>query len=212
MNPPMEVVLCPEAYPHRAEWIGGPQFHHIANVPLNPSWTSKQIQIWNTADALGKDKLPWKEYQQNVIQPSLNLNTLAYPEQDFEMEFAYCAYDDGLYKPYSYNAMLCGFNWSPRDFVRVFPWRERYTQKLIPIADVDAHGDLQKWSPQLDHTRMLFLAKSPSWNNFQEAARKDRVVCVIRNEEDTQSPVTFYGSSTAVEHLKTQTDSWKWWQ
>ena len=37
-----------------------------------------------------------------------------------------------------YNAVLAGFNWPPYDFVRVFPWRERYVDRLVPIADVDA--------------------------------------------------------------------------
>jgi len=211
MNPPMEVVLCPEAYPHRTRWIGGPLLHHIANVPLNPSWSPKQIQRWHTIDQAGQQQLPWPEYQKQVIQPIRQLHSFVYPEQEFEMEFALSAYDDGLDRPYGYNAILTGFNWSPRDFVRVFPWKERYTDKLIPIADADAHGDLKKWSPQLDHTRMLFLAKSPTWGNFQKAAQNRRVVCVIYNEKDALSPVTFYGPSTVVNHVQSRILSWKWW-
>ena len=212
MNPPMEVVLCPEAYPHRSQWIGGPLLHHIANIPLNPSWSPKKIQQWNTLDAFGKEQLPWQDYQRKVIQPVRQLNSLVYPEQDFEMEFAYSAYDDGLYHPFGYNAMLTGFNWSPRDFVRVFPWKERYSDKLIPIADADAHGDLKKWSPQLNHTRMLFISQSPTWNHFLKAAQNGRVVCVIYNKEDTQSPVTYYGPSHAVQFVKTHINTWNWWK
>ena len=151
LRPPMEVVLCPEAYPHRSRRFGGPLLHHVANITLDPSWNDKQMAVWQAADAAGKKGLSWPDYQQRVIQPLRKSGSLFYPEQDFEMEFAYSAYDEGLRRQHGYNAMLAGFNWSPRDFVRVFPWRERYVDKLTPIADADSHGDLKKWSPQLDH-------------------------------------------------------------
>ena len=108
--------------------------------------------------------------------------------------------------------MLAGFNWSPRDFVRVFPWRERYVDKLTPIADADSHGDLQKWSPQLDHTRMLFLAKAPTYADFQDAAANGRVVCVIHDAEGVKSRATYYGRQPAVDYVKQRVDQWKWWE
>ncbi|MGZ0173183.1 MAG: hypothetical protein ACKVHE_26945 [Planctomycetales bacterium] len=125
------------------------------------------------------------------------------PEQDFDLELAYSAYDDG-----GYNAVQVGFNWSPRDFVRVFPWRERYVDKLVPIADSDAHGDLKKWSPQLDHTRHLYIARGPTYADFLEAARHGRVVYGV---EGVPSSVSYYGSAAAVNFVKQRVDEWKWW-
>jgi hypothetical protein len=128
------------------------------------------------------------------------------------MELALSAYDAGVHTTHGYNAILAGFNWSPRDFVRVFPWRERYVDKLVPIADCDAHGDLAKWSPQLDHTRHLYISKGPSTKEFRKAAANGRVVCVILDAEGVDGRVTIYGRPTAVDFVRRRVDSWKWWK
>ena len=198
---PMDVVLCPEAYPHRATHRGGAVLHHVANPTLDPAWNDKQRSTWLAADAAGAESLPWTEYQSRVLQPLQEMGSLIYPEQDFEMEFAYESYDT------SYNAMLVGFNWAPSDFVRVFPWRERYIDRLVLIADADAHGDLAKWSPQLDHTRNLYLADSPSYANFQKAAAAGRVVCVIAPRDD--EPAALYGQANAVTYAKKRIADWR---
>ncbi len=200
---PMDIVLCPEAYPHRARQIGGALLHHIANPVLDPSWDGAQREIWRQADAVGAEGLPWQAYNQQAVRPLQQIGSLVYPEQDFEMEFAYQAYGD------TYNAFLAGFNWAPSDFVRVFPWRERYADKLPPIADADAHGNLAKWSAQLDHTRNLYLAAEPSYEAFQDAAKNGRLICVIRGREGEAS--AYYGPANAVLYAKERIDGWKWW-
>jgi len=212
LQPPMDVVLCPEAYSHRARWLDGPELHHIGNVTLAPEGNGQQRAVWRAADAAGQKGLSWPEYQQRVIQPLRRRGSLFYPEQDFEMEFAYSAYDDGAVEQLGYNAMLAGFNWSPRDFIRVFPWRERYVDKLVMVADADAHGDLEKWSPQLDHTRMLFLARRPTYADFQDAAKNGRVACVIHDAEGVPSRATYYGPQPVVDYVERRVEQWKWWQ
>lgn len=210
-SPSLEVVLCPEAYPHRLRRHGEAVLHHVGNFTLDPRWSESQRAIWRAADESGKMGLPWSDYQQQVLRPLQQLGSLCYPEQDFELEYAYSAYDDGLYGRGGYNAIQVGFNWSPRDFVRVFPWRERYTDKLPPVADADAHGDLAKWSPQLDHTRHLYISKSASYSDFQDAARNGRVVCVVVGVENVAPRITYYGVPEAVHFVKARVAEWKWW-
>lgn len=207
---PMDVILCPEAYPHRLRRFGGPLLHHVGNFTLNPNWDARQRQKWVAADEAGRKGLDWADYRRQVLGPLQQLGSLCYPEQDFEMEYAYSAYDDGVYGRNGYNAVQAGFNWSPRDFVRVFPWRERYVDKLPPVADADAHGDLQKWSPQLDHTRHLYIARGPGYDQFLEASKNGRVVCVIAEPEGVASGFTFYGHPAAVDYVKKHMDQWKW--
>ena len=209
MDPPMEVVLCPEAYPHRTVWVGGAKFHHIANPTLNPAWRERERSIWDTSNVAGKATLPWMEYQRQVIRPLRQMGGLVYPEQDFEMEFALAAYDEGVHSNQGYNGVLAGFNWAPRDFVRVFPWRERYVDKLVPVADVDAHGDLKKWSPQLDHCRMLFLADEPGYGEFLDAGKAGRIVCAVLGED---GKVALYGSPETVAEMRKREAEWKWWE
>ncbi len=207
----MNIVLCPEAYPHRLRRSGGAVLHHVGNFTLNPGWTPAQRAVWQTADAAGRKELAWPDYQRQVLSPMTRLGSLCYPEQDFEMEFAMSAYDDGVYGKGGYNAVQAGFNWSPRDFVRVFPWRERYTDKLPVVADADAHGDLAKWSPQLDHTRHLFISDGGSYADFLDAARHGRVVCVVVGADGVPSGFCCYGPASAVHYVKERVDEWKWW-
>lgn len=210
-SPSMDFVLCPEAYPHRLRRVGSLELHHVGNFTLDPRWNKSQREAWLSADKAGREGLTWGEYQRRVLTPLQQLGSLCYPEQDFELELAYSAYDDGVFNRGGYNAVQVGFNWSPRDFVRVFPWRERYVDKLVPVADADAHGDLKKWSPQLDHTRHLFIARGPTYAHFLEAARNRRVVCVVYGVEGVASGVSYYGPAAAVNYVKQRVDNWKWW-
>jgi prenyltransferase beta subunit len=203
---PLDVILCPEAYPHRLLGLGGVELNHVGNFTLNPRWSEAEQSRWRVADEAGRKNLPWTDYRRTVLEPLRNANVVHYPEQDFEQEHAYIAYADG-----GYNGVLVGFNWAPRDFVRVFPWRERYVDRLLPVADCDAHGDLAKWSPQLDHTRMLYLAKGTSYLEFLEAAADGRVVGVIAQPEGVASGVSYYGRPEAVAYVKRQIDQWRWW-
>jgi prenyltransferase beta subunit len=208
---PLDAVLCVEAYPHRALRGADVLLDHVANFTLNPSWSEEQRAIWRRLDERGRLGLPWAEYQAQVLRPAQELGSLVYPEQDFEMELAYEAYDAGVAGSSGYRAMLAGFNWIPRDFVRVFPWRERYVDKLTMVADCDAHGDLAKWSPQLDSTRHLYIATGPSYAEYLEAAAAGRVVCAIVGAEGVASGVTYYGPAPAVEYVRERIGQWRWW-
>jgi prenyltransferase beta subunit len=208
---PIDVVLCPEAYPHRLKRHGATELHHVGNFTLDPKWNVQQRAVWMKADEAGRQGLSWREYQRRVLKPLQKLGSHCYPEQDYELEFAYSAYDDGVYGRGGYNAVQVGFNWSPRDFVRVFPWRERYVDKLVPVADADSHGDLKKWSSQLDHTRHLYIASGSTCADYLEAARNGRVVCVVYGVEGVPSGVSYYGPPAAVDFVKRRVDEWKWW-
>lgn len=280
---PMDVVLCPEMYPHRLTQLGW-ALNHVGNFTLDARWNAEQRDVWNQADLAGRERAPWASYRDKVIAPVRKLGGFAWPEQDFEQEYAYISYDaagtrdaeertlhdelrrerqrledvlakirdDDKLKPSErelriaiftkdiehqmslkerqlnvlrerrqqgqirdgkgYNAVLCGFNWPPKDFVRVFPWHERYTDRLTPIADVDAHGDLAKWSDQLDTVRTLFLAKGPTYADFQKAAAAGRVVTVIAQPEGVASGASYYGPAAAVEYVKQRRSEWQWWK
>lgn len=203
---PLDVILTPEAYPHRATISGGLVLDHVGNFSLDPSWSEEQRTRWLTADEIGTANKAWPEYCEQVLGPLQKLKCLCYPEQDFEQEHAYRAYDTP-----GYNAVLAGFNWAPRDFVRVFPWRERYVERLTPIADADAHGDLAKWSAQLDHTRMLFIAREPTYASFLDAAANERVVCVIASPAGVDEGFSCYGPTAATEFARKHIGEWRWW-
>lgn len=209
---PMDVILCVEAYPHRLTHFGGVVLDHVGNFTLDPRWSATDRAVWHAADKAGTERLPWIGYRDKVIQPLARLGSLSYPEQDYDLECAYIRYGDDCSGRHGYNAVLVGFNWPPHDFVRVFPWRERYVDRLTSIADVDAHGDLTKWTSALDHTRTLFIAKGPSYADFQEAAAAGRVVTAIVKAEDVPSGASYYGPAAAVEYVRQRSDQWRWWK
>lgn len=208
---PMDVVLCHEAYPHRLVQTGGVVLNHVGNFTLDPRWTADERSVWQAADAAGREYLPWTGYRDQVVKPMAALGSFVYPEQDYEQQYAYSSYGTDRSGERGYNAVLVGFNWPPYDFVRVFPWREKYVDRLVPIADVDAHGDYKKWSNQLDFTRTLFIARGPTYADFQEAAKAGRVVTVIAKAEGVPSGATYYGPRPAVDYVRRHNSDWKWW-
>ncbi len=207
----MDVVLCPEAYPHRLRWNGEAVLNHVGNFTLDARWNEVERTAWQQADNAGRESLTWPLYAERVLAPLRRQHSVCYPEQDFEMEFAYQAYDEGLHGAASYNALLAGFNWAPRDFVRVFPWRERYTTRLAPIADCDAHGDLAKWSPQLDYVRNVYLATGPKYADFLDATRHGRVACVVAKPAGVAEGYSIYGPEPVVAYLRAHVREWQWW-
>lgn len=209
---PMDVVLCLEAYPHRLKQLGGAVLDHVGNFTLDPRWSATERAVWQAANKAGAEQLPWTGYRDKVIRPLAKLGSLAYPEQDYDLECAYIGYGDDRSGKNGYNAVLAGFNWAPHDFVRVFPWRERYVDRLTPVADVDAHGDLTKWTSSLDHTRTLFIAKGPTYADFQEAAAAGRVVTVVAKAEGVPSGASYYGPAAAVDYIRKRSDQWRWWK
>ncbi|MDA1018215.1 MAG: hypothetical protein O3A00_27645 [Planctomycetota bacterium] len=70
--------------------------------------------------------------------------------------------------------------------------RTIYTDKLPTIADADSHGDLKKWSSQLDLNRHVYIARSGSYADFLNAARNEWVVCVVTGVKGVSSGVSYY--------------------
>jgi hypothetical protein len=208
---PMDVVLCPEAYPHRVAHLGGAMLDHVGTFALPPERTAAQQAAWTAADAAGRVPGPWLDYRERVVRPLAALGGLAYPEQDHDLEFALIGYGDDPGGAEGYNAVLVGFAWQPHDFVRVFPWRERFVDRLTPIADADAHGDLAAWTHRLDVARTLFIASGPTYRDFLSAAAAGRVVTVIARPVGVPSGATYYGPAPAVDYVRRRVDDWRWW-
>ena len=77
------------------------------------------------------------------------------------------------------------------------------------IADGDAHGDIVKWIPNLEMFRNVFIAKDYKFEDYVDASRNGRSVCVIKMPESGE--IRYYGSQEAVTYLKIHLEEWKWW-
>ena len=207
----LEVLSCPEQYAYRLRWLGGQPAHHVANyfVPLDPS--PEERARLEAADRAGREGLPWREFRRRVIAPIVTLGSLFYPEVDYEMTNAYMVYDDGLEGPEGYNGVIGGLGWPVWDWIRFFPYRERWVGKHPILVDGDAHGDLAKWGERLERQRMLYLARGPELEHFLEACRAGRTVCVIRGGED-RSELAFYGDPAVVAYVQARRAEWQWWK
>lgn len=210
---PLELVANPENYDHKLEWLGGHPAHHVSNWLVPPALTGDQRRRFDAADAAGRLGLPWSSYKTQVIAPLLAIEpgTLFYPEMDYGMANAYMVYDDGLDGRPGYNAVIAALGWPPWDWVRFFPYRERWVGRLPLVADGDAHGDVAKWSERLDRQRVLYIAKGHGLDGFLDACRDGRTVCVIRRGGD-RSDIVLYGTPAAVAYVKKHVDQWKWWE
>ena len=141
----------------------------------------------------------------------MGTGSLYYPELDYEMMNAYRVYDDGLEGGPGYNAVVGGLGWPNWDWIRFFPYRERWVGQLPIVVDGDAHGDIEKWSERLDRQRMLYIARSHELPDFLEACRDGRTVCVIRGGADG-SEIAYYGAPAAVDYVKRHQVQWQWWE
>jgi len=205
---PLEIVDCPENYAHRLQWFGGMSGDHCSNLLVPPEIAEKDREIYLLAYNEGLKRHPWNEFKNNVIQPMQEMGTLFYPELDFTMMNAYMVYDDGLDGQLGYNAVPAA-HFNNIDWVRHFPYKERWIGHLPMIADGDAHGDIEKWTPNLSMFRNVFIAKTYHFSDYIDASVNRRSVCVIRMPDSNE--IRYYGSTEAVEYLKIHIDEWKWW-
>ncbi len=204
----LEIVDCPENYAHRLVWFSGMNGDHCSNMLIPPSMTDSQNQDYLNLYDEGLKRLPWEEFREKVIKPAEEMGTLFYPELDFTMMNAYMVYDEGLDGKVGYNAVP-GAHFNNIDWVRHFPYKERWLGHLPMIADGDAHGDIVKWIPNLEMFRNVFIAKDYKFEDYVDASRNGRSVCVIKMPESGE--IRYYGSQEAVTYLKIHLEEWKWW-
>lgn len=205
---PLEIVDAPENYSHRLIWFSGMKGNHVANYMIPPDISDAQWQAIRSAHKVGTKELPWERYKEEVIDPVLGMGTLFYPELDYTMANAYIVYDEGLKGDKSYNAVPAA-HFGNYDWVRHFPYKERWLGQLPMIADGDAHGDIHQWRDNLLSYRNVFIAKDYTYRDYIDASYNNRSVCVIRMPSGF---VRYYGSRAAVTYLKKHKEKWQWWE
>ncbi len=203
----LEIVDFPENYSHRLQWPSGQRADHVSNLLIPPTLSTSELSAYNAAYGAGKIGLPWTDFKEQVIKPMLGLNTLFYPELDYTMTNAYQVYDDGLDGKTGYNA-IPGAHFGNSDWMRHFPYKERWIGQLPIVADADAHGDITQWRKYLDEFRNLYIAEDYHYANYIDAAQNGRLVCVIRYES---GEIRYYGAPAAVAYLKKHRPEWQWW-
>lgn len=204
----VEIVDLPENYSHKLRLFSGLPADHMSNVIIPPDLSPEMRQRYEAAYAAGKEGLEWEAFKEQVIRPMLGMKTLFYPELDYSMINAYLVYDDGLDGQVGYNA-IPGAHFGNFDWMRHFPYKERWIGQSPIIADGDAHGDIYKWGKHLNEFRNVFLAKSYHFADYVDASLNGRSVCVIRMPT---GKVRYYGAPAAVAYLKKHREEWQWWK
>lgn len=204
----VEIVDSPENYRHRLVWFSGMPGNHVSNFMIPPDLSKTDRDVYRSAYMAGREGLDWDAFQETVIEPMRRMGTLFYPELDYARLNAYQVYDEGLFGEDGYNAVPAA-HFGNYDWVRHFPYKERWIGQLPMIADGDAHGNLEKWAHNLDSFRNLYIAESYRYEDYLEAARNGRSVCVIRIPETGE--LRYYGAPAAVAYLKERLSVWRWW-
>ena len=99
-----------------------------------------------------------------------------------------------------------------QNFLFFLPFLYQYRHLLPFVALQDAHGtESWWWSNDLLAYRTLFLAKEPTYTGFLDALKKNQVVAV-RHDSLTFNKTRMLGGAPGVqEYIKSQTNSWRWW-
>lgn len=206
---PLEVLEFPENYSHNLIWDNGQKADHVSNFLIPPNLSMEEGQIYKKAFLAGQKGLTWNNFKKQVIHPIQNLKggTLFYPELDYTMLNAYKVYDDGLKNGDGYNAVP-GAHFGNIDWVRHFPYKERWEGVLPIIADGDAHSNIVKWRKNLMQFRNIYIAKTYDFKNYIDASMNKRSVCVIHMPS---GEVRYYGNVAAINYLKKHKKEWQWW-
>lgn len=203
----LEIVECPENYSHKISWFSGLPADHVSNFIIPPGLSNSTLTTYNTAYQAGKTGLPWTAFTEQVIRPILGLKTLFYPELDYTMANAYMVYDEGLDGHVGYNAVP-GAHFGNSDWMRHFPYKERWVGQLPIIADGDAHGNIVQWRKWIDEFRNVYIATDYHYQAYIDASIQNRSVCVIRY---ATGEIRYYGAPAAVAYLKKHRQEWQWW-
>ncbi len=206
----IEVLELPENYNHKLIWPNRQKADHVSNFIIPPDLNPQEVNIYKNVLKAGQKGLSWKRFKEEVIRPMMNLKsgTLFYPELDYSMLNAYRVYDEGLDGGNGYNAVT-GAHFGNIDWVRHFPYKERWEGVLPIVADGDAHGNIVKWHKNLLQFRNVYISRSYHFKDYVEASLNNRSVCVIRMPSGA---VRYYGSKAAVAYLKKHQTEWKWWK
>ena len=206
---PLEALELPENYSHNLIWPNEQKADHVSNFLIPPNLSTFQSQIYKNAFKAGELGLTWYDFKREVIHPiqSLKSGTLFYPELDYSIINAYQIYNDGLPGDNGYNAVPAA-HFGNIDWVRHFPYKERWEGVLPFVADGDAHGDIVKWRKNLLQFRNVYIAKDYHFKDYIEASLSGRSVCVIYMPSGA---VKYYGSKDAIVYLKKHAKDWQWW-
>ncbi len=206
---PLEILESPENYSHKVRWMNGQKADHVSNFMIPPNLSTEESEIYKVAFKAGQSGLNWPEFKEQVIAPvqSLRFGTLFYPELDYTMINAYMVYDDGLDGELGYNAVP-GAHFGNIDWVRHFPYKERWEGILPFIADGDAHANIVKWRPNLEQYRNIYIAEDYDYAHYVEASLNKRSVCVIHI---ATGETRYYGAKAAIAYLKKHHKEWQWW-
>lgn len=207
---PLEVLEFPENYSHNLIWPNGQKADHVSNFLIPPKLSSSEGQIYKKAFEAGQAGLTWDNFRREVIHPIKNLKTgtLFYPEMDYTIVNAYRVYDEGLNGGDGYNAVP-GAHFGNIDWVRHFPYKERWEGVLPIVADGDAHANIVKWRKNLLQFRNVYIASSYLFKDYIDASLHGRSVCVIHMPSGA---IRYYGSNEAVAYLKKHLKEWQWWK
>jgi hypothetical protein len=204
----LEIVDSPENHRHRFKWLSGMEGNHISNFMIPPGISEEERSIYISSYNAGTRSYDWPVFKEKVIRPMLELGTLFYPELDYTMLNAYISYDEGLDGNTGFNGVPAA-HFGNYDWVRHFPYKERWIGQLPMIADGDAHGDIYEWRHWLETLRNVYIAKSHKYEDYLDASLNGRSVCVIRFPDTGE--IRYYGSSGAVDYLKKHKPQWQWW-
>lgn len=206
----LEILAAPENYSHKLRWMSGQRADHVSNFLVPPELSEEEVKIYKDAYQAGQKGLSWEKFKSAVIQPILALRSgnVFYPELDYTMINAYMVYDDGLDGKPGYNAVPAA-HFGNIDWVRHFPYKERWEGVLPFIADGDAHGNMLKWYPNLLQYRNIYIAEHYDFDHYIDASKNGRSVCVIVMPD---GEVRYYGAKPAIAYLKKHLKEWQWWE
>jgi prenyltransferase beta subunit len=157
----------------------------------------------------GPQATPWTKYREDRIAPLIKARGVMIWQINDNEAFSRVLLDDTVERG-GYGA-ISTFHF-PQNFVYMLPFLFRYRDQIPFVALQDSHGsEAWWWADELTGYRTVFLAKEPTWDEWLNALRQNRVVS-IRHDIVTGFRTRMLGGAPGVQTLVRQHEAeWKWW-
>ncbi len=109
-------------------------------------------------------------------------------------------------------AAISTFHFGNPDFTNSEPFLGGYRGQLPFVALQDAHGPEPWWFADMtEGFRTLFLARTPTWDGWLEALRKNWVVAARRDAVSRFATWMHGGASEVLDFVRERERDWRWW-
>lgn len=152
----------------------------------------------------------WETFRDQRLAPLQQAKGRLFWQFGENEEFVRAVMDDSLDR--GGFAAISTFHFGNPDFFNSESFMLRYRGQIPFVALQDAHGpEPWWWSDTMTGFRTVFLAQTPSWEDWLEALQHNRVAAVRHDRVSRDETWVYAGNQAVQQAIFAQSERWQWW-